>query len=66
MAAKLSDSARDQAAQAIALFSALIHAWHTHNAQQELRARDSLRKLGVVVHIDNPSEEEAPDATDKN
>ena len=51
MAAKLSDSERDHAAQIVALFSVLIHAWQTHNIDQAGTARDELSRLGIRVEI---------------
>ena len=51
MTAKLSDSERDQAAQIVALFSVLIHAWQTNDFHEAARARDELAGLGVKVQI---------------
>ena len=51
MTAKLSDSERDQAAQIIALFSVLIHAWQTNDFHEAARARDDLELLGFKVQI---------------
>ena len=51
MTAKLSDPERGQAAQIVALFSVLIHAWHTNDFHEAARARDELERLGVKVRI---------------
>lgn len=51
MTAKLSDSKRDYAAQIVALFSVLIHAWQTNDFHEAARARDELNDLGVKVQI---------------
>lgn len=51
MTAKLSDPARDQAAQIVALFSVLIHAWYTNDFDEAARTRDELGRLGVKVRF---------------
>lgn len=51
MTAKLSDPERDHAAQIVALFSVLIHAWRTNDFHEAARARDELERLGVKVRI---------------
>ncbi len=51
MAAKVSDPDRDQAAQIVALFSVLVHAWQTNDFAQAARAHTELEKLGVRVRI---------------
>lgn len=51
MTAKLSDSARDEAAQIVALFSVLIHAWRTDAVDEATRAHSALKRLGVEVQI---------------
>lgn len=51
MAAKLSNSERDQAARVVALFSVLIHAWQTNNFHEASRTQEELSKLGVEVRI---------------
>ncbi|MCH2119214.1 MAG: hypothetical protein MK161_16105 [Pirellulales bacterium] len=51
MAATLSDSERDQAAQIVVLFSVLIHAWQTNDFHEAARARDELKDLGFKVQI---------------
>ena len=51
MAAKLSESERDQAARIVALFSVFIHAWQTNDFHQAADARDELASLGVKVTI---------------
>lgn len=51
MTAKLSNSERDQAAQIVALFSVLIHAWQINDFHEAARARDELEVLGVKVRI---------------
>lgn len=51
MIAKLSDSERDHAAQIVALFSVLIHAWLTSDHREAARTRDELARLGVEVRM---------------
>jgi len=51
MTAKLSDPERDQAAQTVALFSVLIHAWYTNDAAQAARTYDELDRRGVGVEL---------------
>ena len=51
MTAKLSDSERDQAAQIVALFSVLIHAWQTNDFHEAASARDKLEGLGFKIQI---------------
>ena len=51
MSAKLSDRERDQAAQIIAIFSVLIHAWATNDFHEAARARDELAELGFKVQM---------------
>ena len=51
MTAKLSDLERDHAAQIVALFSVLIHAWKTNDFHEAAHARDELQQLGVKVQI---------------
>ena len=54
MTAKLSDPERDHAAQIVARFSVLIHAWQTNDFHEAARARDELERLGVKVRIQTP------------
>jgi hypothetical protein len=49
MAAKLSDAERDGAAQVVALFSVLVHAWQTNDFHEAARTRDELARRGVKV-----------------
>ena len=51
MTAKLTDSEREQAAQIVATFSVLIHAWKTNDLHEAARARDELERLGIKVQI---------------
>ena len=51
MTAKLSTPERDHAAQSVALFSVLIHAWQSNDFHEAARARDKLEGLGVKVQI---------------
>ena len=51
MTAKLSDHERNQAAQIVALFSVLIHAWQTNDFHEAASARDELQSLGFRVQI---------------
>ena len=51
MAAKLSNSEREQAARVVALFSALIHAWRTNHFSEAASATDELAGLGIEVRI---------------
>jgi len=51
MTAKLSDPERDQAAQTVALFSVLIHAWYTNDSDQAAHTRDELDRRGVQVEL---------------
>jgi hypothetical protein len=51
MTAKLSDPDRDQAAQIVALFSVLIHAWQSNEFAEAARASGELEHLGVKVRI---------------
>ena len=51
MTARLSDTERDQAAQIVALFSVLIHAWQTNDFHEAARARDELKGEGFKVKI---------------
>jgi len=51
MAAKLSDPDRDQAAQIVALFSVLIHAWQTNDFAEAARTHAELERLGVKVRM---------------
>ena len=48
---KLSDPERDQAAQIVALFSVLIHAWHTNDFHEAARTRDELERYGIRVKL---------------
>lgn len=47
----LSPPDREQAAQIVALLSALIHAWATNDFDEAAQARDELRTLGVKVQL---------------
>ena len=51
MTAKLSDPERDQAAQTVALFSVLIHAWYTNDFDRAAHTRNELNELGVQVKL---------------
>ncbi|MHB8860994.1 MAG: hypothetical protein ACYC6N_01230 [Pirellulaceae bacterium] len=51
MTAKLSDPDREQAAQIVAVFAVLVHAWKTNDFHEAARAHDNLEQLGVRVHI---------------
>lgn len=51
MTAKLTDLERDQAAQIVALFSVLVHAWLTNDFAEAARARKELDRRGVAVAI---------------
>lgn len=62
MTAKLSDSERDQAAQIVALFSVLIHAWQTKDVREAARARDALEGLGVKLQIHPATKKGGDDA----
>ncbi len=45
MTAKLSDPERDHAAQMVAVFSVLIHAWQTNDFAEAARAVPSLSNV---------------------
>ena len=49
MTAKLSDTERTNAAQIVALFSVLVHAWHTGDLREATQTRATLKRMGVKV-----------------
>ena len=51
MAARLSADDRDQAAEFVAQFVALIHAWQSHAFEKAAAARAELKRLGITVQI---------------
>ncbi len=51
MAAKLSDADRDKAAEVVALFSVLIHAWLTGDIRRAADTQGELQRLGVQVRF---------------
>ena len=51
MDTKLSDLERDQAANLVALFSVLIHAWQTNEFKEAAFARDELERLGCNIWL---------------
>ena len=51
MTATLSDPDRDHAAQIVALFSVLIHAWQTNDFSEAARTRNELERQGVQVRL---------------
>lgn len=42
---------RQQAVEAVALFSVLVHAYRVNDLERAAEARDSLERLGVVVEM---------------
>ena len=51
MTAKLPNADRDQAAQIVALFSVLIHAWQTNDFHKAAHACDKLEQLRIKVQV---------------
>jgi hypothetical protein len=51
MAAILHDDDRNDAAQIVALFSVLVHAWLTSNFDEAGKASAELLRLGVSVKL---------------
>jgi len=51
MPATLSEADRNEAAQIVALFSVLIHAWRTNDFREAARVSEELEELGVTVRI---------------
>ena len=51
MAAILNDDDRNDAAQIVAFFSVLVHAWLTSNFNEASKAAAELSRLGVSVKL---------------
>lgn len=51
MKTKLSEPERERAAQLVALFSVLIHAWRTNNFAEAGNAQSELAKAGIRVQL---------------
>ena len=51
MPAILSEPDKDKAANLVALFTMMVHAWLTHDFTEAARTRDELERLGVKVKM---------------
>ena len=51
MSVTLSEPVRNHAAEIVATFSVLVHAWHTHDLSKAASSRADLERLGVLVEI---------------
>ena len=51
MSAKLTHLEREHAAQVVAKFSVLIHAWHTNDFHEAARVHDELERQGIRVQM---------------
>jgi hypothetical protein len=61
MPAKLPDEDVEQAAQLVALFAALIHAWKVNDFHRAARTRDELAQLGVTVKLSRQPRQKGAD-----
>lgn len=51
MSAKLDDGEMQNAAEIVATFAGLIHAWKTNDFHKAAESSNELKRLGVIVKI---------------